>query len=163
MATWLNNDGLEVNFGKDQAPKQLIGEYRHDGPLHCAEIKFDYTDLPAVASNSVIIEDNWVLPKGSIVEKVEIFCDTDMDSSGDDMTLNVGWINLDRTNGVDVDAFVIAATQAELIAGGTNVSGWVGAEVGGNATTVPKLLTWEVDTHDASAGSGVIRLYYSAH
>ena len=163
MATWLNNDGLEVNFGKDQAPTQLTGEYHNDGPLHCVEVKFDYTDLPAVASNSVIINDQYTLPKGSIVEKVEIFCDTDIDSTSDDLTLNVGWVDLDRTSNVDVDAFVVAATQTELNTGGTNVAGWVGAEVGGLKTTTAKLLTWEVDAHAATAGSGVIRLFYSAH
>jgi hypothetical protein len=162
---WTNKDGLKVAFGKDQAPKQLVGEFHNDGPLHCAAITFDYTDMPAVASNSVVIDatDNFVLPKGSIVEKVEIFCDVDIDSTSDDLTLNVGWVDLDGTSNADVDAFVVAATQTELNTGGTNVSGWVGAEVGGNKTTAPKLLTWEVDNHAATAGSGTIRLYYSAH
>jgi len=165
MTVWTNNDGLKVPFGSDQGVKAMVGEYRHDGPLHCAEIKFDYTDMPAVASNSVVIDklDRFALPKGSIVEKVEIFCDVDIDSTSDDLTLNVGWVDLDNTSNVDVDAFVVAATQTELNTGGTNVAGWVGAEVGGAATTTAKLLTWEVDNHAATAGSGVIRLYYSAH
>lgn len=163
MATWVNNDGLERRYGTDSAPESLTGEYHYDGPVKLIEIKFDYTDLPAVASNSVIIGDNFTLPKGSIVEKVEIFCDVDMDSAGDAMTLNVGWIDTDRSSNVDVDAFVVAATQTELNTGGSNVAGWVGAEVGGAKTTTAKLLTWEVDTAAATAGSGVIRLYVSAH
>lgn len=163
MATWLNNDGLELKFGTERAKPNIVGEYRHDGPTRVIEINFDYTDLPAVADNSVIISDNISLPIGAIVEKVEIFCSVDMDSSGDAMTLNVGWIDTDRTNNAVVDAFVVAATQAELNTGGTNVSGWVGTAVGGNKLTSPKLLTWEVDSAAATAGKGVIRLYYSIH
>lgn len=162
MAIEINDDGLERKYGPDNR-NYLIGEYHYLGPVHCAEIKFDYTDLPAVADNSVVIGDYFTLPKGSIVEKVEIFCDVDMDSAGDAMTLNVGWVDTDRTSNIDVDAFVVAATQTELNTGGENVAGWVGAEVGGAKTTTAKLLTWEVDTAAATAGSGVIRLYYSAH
>lgn len=162
MAIELNADGLERKYGPADRT-YLIGEYRYDGPLHMVEIKFDYTDLPAVAENSVVIGDYYTLPKGSIVEKVEIFCDVDMDSAGDALTMNVGWIDTDRTSNADVDAFVVAATQTELNTGGSNVAGWVGAEVNGAKTTTAKLLTWEIDTAAATAGHGVIRLYYSAH
>lgn len=159
--TWLNNDGLELKFGPEKTEVNVLGEYRYDGPKRVLEIHFTFSDLPAVADNSVIIRDNLSLPIGSIVEEVEIFCSTDFDSAGDAMLLNVGWIDTDRTNGVDVDAFVVAATQAELISGGSNVAGWVGAGVGAAALTAPKLLTWEVDAAAATAGEGYIRLYYS--
>lgn len=163
VQSW-TNDGLTQFYGTSKTLPARIGEYRNDGPLHCAEITFGYADLPAVASNSVIISNSsFVLPIGSIVEYVDIFCDVDMDSTSDDMTLNVGWVDTDGTSNVDVDAFVVAATQTELNTGGRNIAGWVGAEVGGAKTTTAKLLTWEVDAHAASAGSGVIRLYYSAH
>lgn len=163
MGTWLNPDGLELKYGLDKVEAGLVGEFHYDGPVRCIEIDFDYTDLPVVADNSVLIGDNYTLPIGALVERVEIQNYTDFDSAGDAMTLNVGWINTDRTNGVDVDAFVVAATQTELNAGGTNVTGWVGAEVGATATplTVAKLLTWEVDVAAATAGKGVIRIYYS--
>lgn len=161
MGTWTNSDGLNLRFGTDKTKNNPLGEYRYNGPVRCAEIKFSYTDLPLVADNSVVINNNTALPIGAVVERVEIFCSTDVDSSGDALTLNVGWVNLDGTNGVDVDAFVVAATQSELNTGGTNVAGWVGAEVGGAPLTVPKLITWEVDSAAATAGEGVIRLYYS--
>lgn len=161
MGSWLNNDGLKLYYGTDKTTPNPLGEYRYDGPVRLVEIKFSYTDLPAVASNSVIIADNLTLPIGAIVERVEIFSSVDFDSAGDAMTLNVGWVDTDRTSNADVDAFVVAATQTELITGGTNVAGWVGAEVGGAALTTAKLLTWEVDTAAATAGEGAIRLYYS--
>ena len=158
--SWIN-DGLERKYGTEKTVPNVLGEYRTDGPKRMYEIKFSYTDLPTVAQNSVVIRDNLTLPEGVLVEAVEIVCYTDFDSAGDAMTLNVGWIDTDRTNGVDVDAFVVAATQTELIAGGTNIAGWVGAEVNSTPTTSPKLLTWEVDTAAATAGEGAIRIYYS--
>jgi hypothetical protein len=161
MGTWYNNDGLELKYGLDKVKNGLTGEFRYDGPVNCIEIEFDYSRLPTVAQNSVLIGDNYTLPVGAKIERVEIQNFVNFDSAGDAMTLNVGWINTDRTNGVDVDAFVVAATQTELNTGGTNIAGWVGAEVGGVPLTVAKLLTWEVDTAAATAGSGVIRIYFS--
>lgn len=158
--SWIN-DGLERKFGTERTAINPLGEYKFLGPQRIIAIDFSYTDLPAVASNSVIINDNLSLPKGAVVEKVEIFCPVDFDSSGDSMTLNVGWVDTDRTNGLDVDALVVAATQAELITGGENVAGWVGAEVGGVPTTTVKILTWEVDSQAATAGKGSIRIFYS--
>lgn len=161
--SWLNNDGLEVKFGTEKAEPALIGEYRHDGAQHLLEIKFGFADLPAVASNSVLIADDFTLPTGAFIEKVAIHCVTDMDSTSDDMALSIGTIDTDRTSNADPNSIVDAATQTELNAGGENVAGWVGVLVDGAKLTTPKLLTWEVDNHAASAGEGVVRIYYTVH
>lgn len=161
MGIWLNDDGLEVRYGVDRVDDNLIGEYRYDGPVRVAEIAFAYTDLPAVAENSVVIKDNFTFPVGAVFEKVEIFTNVDWDSAGDAMTFNLGWVDTDRTSNVDVNAFVDAATQTELNTGGENVAGWVGVAVGGAPLTTAKLLTWEVDAAAATAGEGFIRIYYN--
>lgn len=160
---WTNDDGLTLKFGTEKTDPMKVGIHHQVGPLNCAEITVDYSELPAVADNSVIIDRQFVLPIGSIVEKVEIITSTAFDSAGDAMTLNIGWIDLDETSNTDVDAFVVAATQTELNDGGTSVAGWVGAEVLGSPTTTAKYLTWEVDAAAATAGEGVIRIYYSRH
>jgi hypothetical protein len=159
MGKWLNPDGLELKYGLDKTKNGLVGEFHYDGPVNCIEIEFDSTRLPVVADNSVIIGDNYTLPKGAKIERVEIQNFVNFVGSG--ATLNIGWINTDRTNGIDVDSMVVAATIAELNAGGTNVTGWVGAEVGGAPITASKLLTWEVDTAAITDGRGVIRIYFS--
>lgn len=161
--TWTNDDSLLLKFGVEKTKTTITGHYRHDGPQNVIEIDVEYADLPAVADNSVVVDRNIVLPTGSVVEKVEIVTSTAFDSAGDAMTLNIGWIDLDETSNADVDAFVVAATQTELNDGGTSVAGWVGAEVLGSPTTTAKYLTWEVDTAAATAGAGVIRIYYSRH
>lgn len=160
--SWLNNDGLELKFGTEKAATNPQGEYRYNGPVRVAEINFDFTQLPTVAENSVIVGDNLILPVGAVVERVEIANHTDFASAANAMTLNVGWIDTDRTSNVDVDAFVVAATQTEINTGGTNVAGWVGAGVNVPLTTA-KLITWQVGTAAATAGTGMIRLYYSMH
>lgn len=161
--TWTNDDGLTLKFGTAKTELASLGHYRHDGPTNVIEVSLDYRQMPAVASNSVVIDRTLVLPIGSVIEKVEIINSTPFTSSGSSMTLNVGWIDLDETSNADVDAFVVAATQTELNDGGTNISGWVGAEVLGSPTTTAKLITWEVDSQAATAGEGVCRIYYSVH
>lgn len=161
MGSWTNNDGLSLKYGTSKAVAEPVGEFLMEGPYRVTQIRFDYTDLPAVASNSVIITDKYSFPVGTKVAKVEIQSWTDLDSTSDDMTLNVGYVDLDGTSNADVDAFVVAATQAELIAGGTNVAGWVGTVVDGVPFTTAKYLTWEVDAHAASAGAGVINIYWT--
>lgn len=156
---WIN-DGLEIEFPPRLGDNPL-GEYRYDGPVRVVEIHATFDQLPAVADNSVVIRDNLTLPIGAVTERVEIFTPVDVDSAGDALTLNVGWVDTDRTTNADVDAFVVAATQAELITGGTNVAGWVGAAVGAAPLTTPKLITWEVDVAAATAGEFYIRIYYS--
>lgn len=161
---WNDPDGLTRIYGADKAIPTTTGGFDGmAGPQKVVEINFDYTNLPAVAFNSVLVDtgQRFSLPIGAKVEKVEIRSSVDFDSTSDDMTLNVGTIDLDNSSNGVVDSLVVAATQTELNAGGENVAGWVGALVGGAALTTAKLLTWEVDAHAASAGQGVIRIYYS--
>ncbi len=161
MGTWTNDDGLTIRIGVAEAEKGLIGEYRNDGPEHVVEVYLDWNELPAVASNSVNISTLNKLPANIQIEAVEIVTYTDFDSAGDAMTLNVGIADADGGSTVtDVDALVVAATQAELNTGGTNVTGWVGAAVG-TVIAESTYLTWEVDAAAATAGSGVLRVFYS--
>jgi hypothetical protein len=160
---WTNADSLTLEYGIEKTKSSLVGHYRHDGAKNVIEIKLDYSRLPLIAANSVVIERTAVLPIGSVVESVEIINSTPFNSSDDNETVNIGWIDLDETSNTDVDAFVVAATQTELNDGGTNIAGWVGAEVLGAPTTTAKYLTWEVNTTQPTAGVGVVRLYYSKH
>lgn len=161
MGTWLNSDGLYLEFGTTKAEPTVVGEFRTDGPIRCLEVKFDYTQLPLVASNSVVIDDSAALPVGALIEGVEIQNSVDFNSGDNGELLNVGTIDLDRTSNGTADSLVVAATQAELNAGGKNVAGWVGALVGGAPLATAKLLTWEVDASQPTAGAAVIRVYYS--
>jgi hypothetical protein len=167
MGTWTNADGLHLVYGTEKAEVGVIGEHKFDGPRRLVEIRFDSARLldyfpgeVADDAGELVISDKVALPVGAFIEAVEVVTSTAWDSAGDALVLNVGTIDMDRSSNGNHDSLIDAATQAELITGGTNVAGWVGALVGTVLTTA-KLITWEVNGAESTAGEGVIRIYYS--
>jgi hypothetical protein len=159
MPIWTNDDGLTIKSGVEEAANTKVAEYNNYGGKHIIEIALKAADLPAVASNSVNISDSFKLPAGAQVDAVEIVTWTDFVGSG--ATLNIGVTDADGGTTIqDVDGLVTEATIAELNAGGTNVAGWVGDDVG-TVYAEAVLLTWEVNTAAITAGNGVARIYYS--
>jgi len=157
MPTWVNDDGLVINTGIAEAELGNVAGYRTNGRLRVTEIVLNWEDMPAVADGSTILNDKNTLPAGAVIETVRIV-DPHDDFVGVGATVNIGWIDADdRTSNADVDAFVVAATIAELNAGGENTAGWVGAGVG-TALTQAKLLTWEVDTAALTAGDTTVEI-----
>lgn len=162
MASYNNADGLRIWFGAEEAREARVVETRSDGQSRVVEIRYDHSWLPAVATNSTVIDYGYILPEGAVISSVEILPYEDVDSAGDGATLNVGITDADGGSTLtDVDALVVAATQTEINAGGTNASGWVGNSVNGAALTEPCYLTWEVDTEAYTAGAGLIRVEFS--
>jgi hypothetical protein len=167
MGSWLNPDGLKLYYGTEKTELAIIGEHKFDGPRKLLEMKFDYTRIldyfPGEVSDDageLVVSEGAVLPAGAQIEAVEVVCYTDWDSAGDAFVLNVGTIDTDRTSNGDHDSLIDAMTQAEAITGGTNDSGWVGTAVG-TVLSTPKLITWEVNGAEPTAGEGAIRIYYS--
>lgn len=161
MSTWTNKDGLTIKSGTTEADKRVVGEFRHDGPWHVVEIALRADKLPAVADNSVVISDKTKLPKGALIEAVELSASVDFASSGSG-TLNIGVTDADGgTNIQDVGALVAEATAAEINLGTRNASGWVGTLVNGLPIAEAAYLTWEVNTGAFQSGVGVARVYYS--
>lgn len=168
MGTWTNSDGLYLEFGTDKTTPVLAGEYRSDGSRRWIELKFSSADLltyfpgeVADDAGELVITDKVALPVGATVEEVEVFTYTDWDSAGDAFIINLGTIDLDRSSNGDHDSLIDAMTQTEANTGGSNVAGWVGTLVGGAELTTAKLLTWEVNGAESTAGESVIRIYYS--
>lgn len=165
--TWYNSDGLMVKFGIEEAVLRNIGAYCTDGPVHWVEILVDHAELPLLADNLVILNDQFAIPAGAVIEGVTITKPTELfDSSDDGETFNLGLINQDRDTGDDAPTSLInAATQAELNAGGRNISGWIdGGDTvvnTGVALTAAKLLTWEVNTTQPTQGKTTIRIEWS--
>jgi hypothetical protein len=163
--SWVNDDGLVVKFGIEEATKRNIGAHSQVGPVHWVEVYVDWSEMPVVADGSVILNDNFALPTGAIIEDVTIRVPAETFVSAGGGTFNLGFIDADdRTSNADVDYFIQEATVAELNAGGTNVAGWAG---GGYAAaprvplTQAKLLTWEVNTGAFTAGKTVVRIMWS--
>lgn len=158
-----NADGLNWKYGIEEGDPALVTEYRSNGPKRYVEVLLDAAFTPAVADNSVIIDQSYAIPKGAMIEHVEIQTTTDFTGSG---TLNVGITDQDGGTTIqDVDALVVAATIAEINTGGKDIAGWVGTRVNsagtGTALEESVYLTWEVDTAALVAGKATIRVFYA--
>lgn len=161
--TWTNPDKLVVKFGTEESTLSNISADTGENAFRFVEIIANWADLPAVASNGVIIDSAFVLDSGVLIEGVSIKKSVDFDSTSDDMTLSIGCVDVDGTSNYTKAAFVDAATQVELntLADGIeNYSGWVGSLVG-TVTTKKLKFMWEVDAHAAIAGQAVIRIKWS--
>lgn len=160
--SWTNDDGLLVKFGVEESVKGKVSESRNEGQSRVTEIRYSSENMPAVADNSVVIDYGYVLPKGAMIESVEIVPYEDVASTSSDITLNVGIVDADGgTTILDVDALIVAATQTEINAGGVSASGWVGTRIYGTPLEEAAYLTWEVDNHAATDGRGMIRILWS--
>lgn len=163
--TYTNQDGLTVRYGTDEAKKYVVSEYRTDGPKRLIEISIDYENLPASSSGDATVADTQaVLPSGALIELVELEVHTAFDdASGDTATLNVGWVQAaDESSNTDIDAFIAAATVAELAVGhkkdGTSPCDGAGR---GTKLTENKKIVFSVGTQAFTAGKGTVRIYYT--
>lgn len=111
MGSWLNNDGLYIEFGPDEVVVVDGGEYKAYGALHEVEIDIDLTDL-ATATES-ILSDTITIPNGARIERVRFSVETGA-TSGGSATLDFGLIDQDRTTELDYNGFVAALAVADI-------------------------------------------------
>lgn len=168
MGIWNSPDGDTRLYGTDKAIVTVGGEFNVDTSKKFVELKFDSTrlleDFPAEVADDageVILSQRYALPIGALIEGVEIVTYTDWDSAGDAFVFNLGTIDMDGTSNGDHDSLIDAATQTEMNTGGLNIAGWVGALVNATPLTTAKLLTWEVNGAESTAGESIIRIFYS--
>ena len=70
MGTWLNNDGLYIRYGTDEATVTKGGTYPSMvAGQHVSEIRFNAVDLGTAAS---IQSNSLVIPAGATISKVEL-------------------------------------------------------------------------------------------
>ena len=167
MASW-TNDGLTQYYGPEKTYESVGGEFNVNNSQRMVELKFDSArllkDFPGEVADDAgekIVSTRYTLPIGALIEAVEVVCYTDWASAGDAFVFNLGTIDLDGSSNGDHDSLIDAMTQAEAITGGSNIAGWVGALVNSTPLTTAKLITWEVNGAETTAGDGVIRIYYS--
>ena len=164
MAYWTNSDGLTVRLGTDEAVMAEASEVSTaGGQQRIIEIQAIYGDnypLDSEGSHTVNPANNVKIPAGAVIEWVEIVSVVDVVGSGH--ILDVGITDADGGSTItNVDALVDAATVAELNAGGRNIAGWVGAQVGAAAPlTESAYITWETTVADVTAGHVIIRVAY---
>lgn len=163
MATWINADGLAVDFGLDEANLGLVAGYRTDGDQRYIEIVADWSRMPAFGGSPVILDQKCKLPAGAVIERVEK-AENGQDFTGTGAVLNIGLVDADdRASNADADGIVAAITLDEINEGWLVEPGngdWAGSSIG-VVQTQARLFTWDVDTASFTAGRTVFRVFYT--
>lgn len=164
--SWMNNDGLYLQYGTQKAVPEVAGDYMSYGANRVVELYLDLTTLSTSSAN--ILSNTTFFPGGNVfIEKVEMTVETA--ATGSTATLKVGLIQSDRsTVPSNYDhAFVNALAQTSLAAAGdlvvlsagsTGAGGLIGS--GPSSTTAPYYITAEAGTAVFTAGAVRIRIYY---
>lgn len=159
--TWMNNDGMHLKTGTEEARLSTAGAFRNDGPYHVVEVTIH--DMTTLADTTAILDDVTFVPKGARIEKVELVTETAC-TSGGSAVLNVGLIRRDRSTAIDVDGLIAAAALStfnsagetlDLVVGATGAGALIGTTLANNG-----YLCAEYDTAAFTAGKVVIRVYY---
>lgn len=160
--SWLNEDGLYIRYGTEEAEVAKSGQYRGVGPAEIVELKLTGTDL---VDDAVIVDRVTRLPDNVQIEKIEVVVDTAF-TSGGSAVLDIGVIDTDEVSNPDDDALVAALALSALNVQGetteiTNGGTGAGALVG-TKTTKNTYITASYDTAAFTAGVALVRLYLRA-
>ena len=177
--SWMNSDGLFVKFGREEADTAAGGAYNVDGALKEIEVDIPYTELLSATAAIVGSVGNpgargVQLPKGALIEEVEIVVTTAFTSSGTigSATLVMGTVEAgDRSTAADVDGLTTSSatgTALGLATAGTKTvlrqgSTGHGADVGGDALTENQILVAANSAHAShpfTAGEVKVRIRY---
>ena len=162
--TWLNGDGLLVQFPPGTGANTRAGEFSNDG-RHWTEAIIDLTDLATVASgNEQIVGGHVTIPSGAFIEQVDVLVLTE--TAGTNANLDVGLVDQDRSTELDFNGFLAAAdifnagTDLGLLTSYVVGSTEAGALIGTKLTNTG-LITASADTADFTAGVVAVRIYWT--
>jgi len=170
--SWMNNDGLYIKYGTEEADVAKGGSFNVDGGTHWVEaVVSDFTKLGATAE-IIGAEDGGdprgiMIPKGAFIEKVELVM-TAAATSDNSPTLDIGLLKAsDRSTELDDDGLVAALAKTsidadgdivEFIQGGTSHGALIGTALTENGLLCVAV---NLDTTGYTAGAAKVRVYYS--
>lgn len=155
---WMNNDGLFIKFGAEEARVGGGGEYRWNGPFTEVEIDVRWNMLNAFGTVTVL-DDTVRIPNGVLLTSAEFETVVPF-TSGGAATLDLGFYDTDRTTAYDADGIDVAIALTAIDAVGETVT-CDGALINTIlANNTPNLITATVGTANFTAGRGKLRLRY---
>lgn len=166
--SWLNGDGLPVNFGLDEARLAVVTEYENDAAERVIDIMIPDASL-FDATNEYFLSDKVTIPAGAIITNAKTKPNSTAFASSGSGTISIGTtIDLSATADTltDIDSIVALASVAEMNAGGSGNSGTGVASPGDGvlvqAAPLAKTvyLTLSVDTAVFQTGAGGFEISY---
>lgn len=131
--SWINNDGLYIKYGTEEAAVARGGEYL-EGTTQMNVYEFAVNRADLLSATPTILGDasgtengsfGVVLPKGLRIQEVEVFTETAFTSSGTigSSTLVVGFKREDRSTELDHDGLLTSSFVGSAIdaAGETSI------------------------------------------
>lgn len=159
---WINNDGLRVRFGTEEAVETQAGEYGNfdPGSIHLVEIRLDVTNLGTLTKQTYTsVRLPGANDKTCFIKNAEIFVETPLDSAGDALTLTIGLDNIDGTV-FDADGIDNAVAQGSMDAVADVVTCDGSSVKIRLANTQPLYITTTVAGAVATAGEAWLRVWY---
>lgn len=155
---WLNNDGLLIKYGTEEALHGGGGEYRWNGPFTEVEIDVQWNRLNAFGTRT-ILDETVRIPNGVLLTSAEFEVIVPF-TSGGSATLTLGFFDTDRTTAYDEDGIdaTIALTAIDAVGETVTCDGALINTVLANNT--PNLISATVGTANYTAGRGKLRLRY---
>lgn len=177
--SWMNDDGLYVKFGAEEADRKAGGGLKRFGSLHELEIVIPYTELESATAAIVGSVGNSgargvIIPKNARIEQVDIVVTTAFTSSGTigSATFVSGLVQAsDRSTAIDVDGFTTSSatgtalglatvgSKTELVVGSTGAGADIGTTIAANGVLVAANSAHA--THPFTAGELRMRIYYN--
>lgn len=155
---WMNSDGLYVTFGTEKAQPAVGGSLKTFGGTKVLEIDMTWEDF-AVAQAVVGVargksEHGPMLPKGAIVEKLELVITTAFEvSSGtaDSVQFVIGTMGADDRANVDADDFTTTSFIGSVLS----------LEATGNVFTVDPEVTGAGDIYGVATAENLLISAYN--
>jgi len=156
--SWMNADGLYLQFGTSKPAVDVAGEYKTYGDMREINIRLDLTTL---TTTPTIISQNLKFPTGMRIARIEVI--SDVAATGAGATLDLGLQKEDRVTELDYNGLLsaVALTAFDAV-GETNsyTAGVAGAGVlVGTSTTEVGYLTANSNAAVYTAGALDIRIF----
>ena len=157
-ASWTNDDGLNIDYGTNEAKKTAVAEYEFDGPERMVEVVIADASVYN-ATDEYVLSDKYVLPAGAVITRAQMGEVTTAFASSGAGTISIGTVDTDMSSNGDIDSIMALAAVAELVSEGT--AAFDGTLVANHtALASEKLLTLSVDTAVYQAGAGTVRIFW---
>lgn len=127
--SWMNNDGLYVQYGTQKAVPTTMGDYLSYGEWRDIEFTVNLANAPYSTAGTYIIGNTTFLGTNIFIESVNY--DVELAATGG-TSVSVGTMKLDRTTSIsntNLSAAVATATLTQGASATVNTGGIVGTTV----------------------------------